>query len=70
MVVRKLTMIDMDKQVRLHIYEMLGDVETWLALGPERQQDEAAVRAAYVGPEVAEDGVQADPAPVEAAQVP
>nr|GEY38677.1 hypothetical protein [Tanacetum cinerariifolium] len=39
MVVHDLTMIDMDELVRLHIYERLGDVETWVAPGLERQQD-------------------------------
>nr|GEU98240.1 hypothetical protein [Tanacetum cinerariifolium] len=39
MVVHDLTMIDMDELVRLHICERLGDVETWVAPKPERQQD-------------------------------
>ncbi|GJV75183.1 hypothetical protein Tco_1506767 [Tanacetum coccineum] len=36
-VVRDLTMIDMDELVRLHICERLGDVWAWVVPGPESQ---------------------------------
>ncbi|GJW57280.1 hypothetical protein Tco_0104011 [Tanacetum coccineum] len=36
-VVRELGEIDLDKLVRLYIYDSLGDVWTWVAPGPERQ---------------------------------
>ncbi|GKB73996.1 hypothetical protein Tco_0935408 [Tanacetum coccineum] len=65
-VVIDLTMIDMDELVRLYICERLLDVMTWVALRPERQQVGAAVGDAYVDPEVAQEGVQADLAPIEA----
>ncbi|GKC26215.1 hypothetical protein Tco_1033509 [Tanacetum coccineum] len=48
----------------------LRELTMVVALGPERQQDGAAAGAAYVGLEVAEKGVEADPAPAEAPQVP
>nr|GEW50428.1 hypothetical protein [Tanacetum cinerariifolium] len=70
MVVRDLTMIDTDELVRLYICERLGDVETWVAPRPKRQQTEAATEATHVDLEVAEEGVQVDPAPGEATQVP
>ncbi|GKF68518.1 hypothetical protein Tco_0198197 [Tanacetum coccineum] len=37
-VVRDLTMIDMDELARLHIYERKGDTWAWVAPGLERLQ--------------------------------
>ncbi|GJS69133.1 hypothetical protein Tco_0701974 [Tanacetum coccineum] len=58
--VRGLTTIDIEELIRLWIFERLGDVVTWVALGLERQQVGAAARAANVDPEAAQEGVQAD----------
>ncbi|GKB71627.1 hypothetical protein Tco_0933039 [Tanacetum coccineum] len=69
-VVRDLTIIDMVELVRLQICERLLDVPTWVALGPERQQAGAVVGAAEVDPKVAQEGVQGDPTPAEAASMP
>nr|GEV67082.1 hypothetical protein [Tanacetum cinerariifolium] len=47
-------MIDMDVLVRLHICKRLGDVDTWVAMGPERQQVRAMAGTAQInleGPE-------------------
>ncbi|GJV52019.1 hypothetical protein Tco_1447760 [Tanacetum coccineum] len=44
-------MINMDALVRLRIYRRLGDVDTWVAIGPERQQFGATTRAAQIDPE-------------------
>ncbi|GJV99072.1 hypothetical protein Tco_1554324 [Tanacetum coccineum] len=41
-----------------------------VAMGPERQQIKVAVGATHVDPEVAQEGVQADPTPAEATQMP
>ncbi|GKC38175.1 hypothetical protein Tco_1050559, partial [Tanacetum coccineum] len=64
-----LTTIDIDELVRLRFCDRLGDVVTWVALGPRMQQ--AAGRAAQIDPEApqedvpaSQEGVQADPAPV------
>ncbi|GKC28571.1 hypothetical protein Tco_1035865 [Tanacetum coccineum] len=43
---------------------------TVVALGPERQQAGAVVGAAEVDPKVAQEGVQGDPTPAEAASMP
>ncbi|GJV16017.1 hypothetical protein Tco_1361340 [Tanacetum coccineum] len=41
-------MINMDALVRLRICRRLGDVDTWVAIGPERQQFGATTRAAQI----------------------
>ncbi|GJZ88137.1 hypothetical protein Tco_0659919 [Tanacetum coccineum] len=56
--------------VRLRIYDRLGDVVTWVAMGLERQQVRATAGATHVDPKVAQEGVQADPTLVEVAQMP
>ncbi|GJT04657.1 hypothetical protein Tco_0839119 [Tanacetum coccineum] len=43
---------------------------TWVATGLERQKVFAAAGGAHIDPKVAQEGVQADPAPAEAAQMP
>ncbi|GJU14201.1 hypothetical protein Tco_1136597 [Tanacetum coccineum] len=63
-VVRDLTMINMDELVRLRICERLGNVWAWVALGLKRQKDVAANH------EILEEGVQADLTPVQAPQAP
>ncbi|GKD10680.1 hypothetical protein Tco_1190365, partial [Tanacetum coccineum] len=50
--------------------ESLRGLNVVVAMGPERQQVRAAARSAHVDPEVAKEGVQADPAPAEAGQAP
>nr|GEY89546.1 hypothetical protein [Tanacetum cinerariifolium] len=65
-VVGYMTMINMDELVRLHIYERLLGILTWVALGLERKQ----VGAAQADQEVHEKGVQADPTHVLAPQAP
>ncbi|GKC89997.1 hypothetical protein Tco_1150646 [Tanacetum coccineum] len=67
-VVCDLTMIDMDELVRLHICERLLGIPNWVAIGLERQQAGAVAEAAHVEPKVAEEGIQADLTPDEAAQ--
>nr|GEW21981.1 hypothetical protein [Tanacetum cinerariifolium] len=52
--------------VRLRICDRLGDVVTWVAMGPKRQQ----VGVAHVEKEDPQEGVQADPAPAHAPQMP
>nr|GEZ33730.1 hypothetical protein [Tanacetum cinerariifolium] len=69
-VVRDLTMIDMDELVRLYICKRLLDIPTWIAPGTERQQVGVAAGDAQVDPEVAQEGVQADPAPASPSPIP
>ncbi|GJV71091.1 hypothetical protein Tco_1491086 [Tanacetum coccineum] len=61
---------NIDELVRLRIYNWLRDVMTWLAMGPERQQDRAVARAAHIDPEVAQEGAPADPTPIQPQQMP
>ncbi|GJU88080.1 hypothetical protein Tco_1300503 [Tanacetum coccineum] len=63
----KLPVIDMGELVRLQIYEHIDDTWAWVALGPERQPD-AAVGTPRVAQDAlaADEGVQADPSPVQA----
>ncbi|GKA05541.1 hypothetical protein Tco_0684661 [Tanacetum coccineum] len=68
-VVRDLTEIDMDELVKLRICERLLELPTWVAPGPERHQV-ATAGAAQADQEILEEGVQDDPAPVQAPQVP
>ncbi|GJU25420.1 hypothetical protein Tco_1164041 [Tanacetum coccineum] len=68
-VVRNLTVIDMDKLARFRICKRLGDTWAWVAPGPERQQV-AAAGVAQANQEIPEEGVQADPTPVQAPQAP
>ncbi|GKA15825.1 hypothetical protein Tco_0695572 [Tanacetum coccineum] len=70
MEVRGLTSIDAEELIRLRNYERFGDVLTWVALGPERQQAGAAVGATQVDLEVAQEGVQAGLAPAAPVQTP
>ncbi|GJS03789.1 hypothetical protein Tco_0320297 [Tanacetum coccineum] len=51
--VRELTTIDIDEMVRLRICNRLGDVVTWVAMGPERQQVGDVAGDAHVDPEAA-----------------
>ncbi|GKA67356.1 hypothetical protein Tco_0767164 [Tanacetum coccineum] len=62
-----LLVIDMAELVRLQIYKQLDDTWAWVAMGPERQVDDApgAPRVAQDAPVINEGG-QADPAPVQA----
>ncbi|GJS11364.1 hypothetical protein Tco_0368160 [Tanacetum coccineum] len=62
-------MIDMDELARLHIYERKGDTWAWVAPGLERLQV-AVAEAAKDDQEIPQEGVQADPTPVQAPQVP
>ncbi|GJR90785.1 hypothetical protein Tco_0214796 [Tanacetum coccineum] len=66
-VVRDLTVIDMDELARLHICERLRDTCDWVTCGPERHQV-AMDRGAQADQEIPKEGVQADPAPVQAPQ--
>ncbi|GKF17362.1 hypothetical protein Tco_0062280 [Tanacetum coccineum] len=68
-VVRDLTVIDMDELARLHIWERLRDTWAWVARGPERHQV-AMDRGAQADQEIPKEGIQANPAPVQAPQVP
>ncbi|GJW99275.1 hypothetical protein Tco_0183189 [Tanacetum coccineum] len=52
------------------IKESLWTLTVEVAMGPKRHHVRAAAGVAYVNPEVAEEGIQADPAPVKAAHVP
>nr|GEW19160.1 hypothetical protein [Tanacetum cinerariifolium] len=63
------TMIDIDELVGLRICDRLRDVVTWVAMGPERQQDGAVAGAAHVDPEGAHQGVKANPTPTKATQI-
>ncbi|GJZ78709.1 hypothetical protein Tco_0643546 [Tanacetum coccineum] len=66
-----LLVIDMAELVRLQIYEEIDDTWAWVALGPERQPDAAAGSPGAVEDAPAVDeGVQADPAPIQAPQQP
>ncbi|GKB69367.1 hypothetical protein Tco_0930779, partial [Tanacetum coccineum] len=47
------TTTDIDKLVRLRICDRLGDVVTWVVMGPERQQVGAAAGAAHINLEAA-----------------
>ncbi|GKE24142.1 hypothetical protein Tco_1435654 [Tanacetum coccineum] len=62
----KLLIIDMAELVRLQICVEIDDTWAWVALGPERQPDDAvsAPRVAQDAPAV-DEGVKADPAPVQ-----
>ncbi|GJS03407.1 hypothetical protein Tco_0319915 [Tanacetum coccineum] len=59
--------IEMDELVRLRICERLGDIWAWVAPGPERQLV-ATAGAAQVDLDVAEEGAQAIPSPIQAPQ--
>ncbi|GKB01626.1 hypothetical protein Tco_0829670 [Tanacetum coccineum] len=58
--------VNMDDLIRLRIYKRLLGIPTWVALGPERQQDKAAAKGAHIDPKVAHEGVQANPTPAQA----
>ncbi|GJR50424.1 hypothetical protein Tco_1400945 [Tanacetum coccineum] len=72
----RLTTIDIDKLVRLRIYEWLGDEVTWVAMGRERQHVRGAVGAAQIdldrpkGATEHQEGVQADLTPAKPEQIP
>ncbi|GKD15713.1 hypothetical protein Tco_1200120, partial [Tanacetum coccineum] len=63
----ELSTTDVAELVRLQIYEQLDDTWVWVAMGSERQPDDAASAPAVAqeAPVIDEDG-QADPAPVQA----
>ncbi|GKF03022.1 hypothetical protein Tco_0029945, partial [Tanacetum coccineum] len=62
-----LSVINMDKLMRLQIYIEIDDIWAWVAMGPERQPDATvgAPRVAQDAP-VMDEGGQADPTPVQA----
>nr|GFA88255.1 hypothetical protein [Tanacetum cinerariifolium] len=68
-VVGELRVIDMDKLVRLCIFDRQGDTWAWVAPGPKRQQV-VVTEAAQADQEIPKEGVQADPTPVQASQAP
>ncbi|GKB19816.1 hypothetical protein Tco_0853739 [Tanacetum coccineum] len=70
-VARELPLIDMGKLFKINICIEIEDDWAWVALGPERQQVDAAGAPGTVedAPAVDEGG-QADPAPVQAPQPP
>ncbi|GJR73589.1 hypothetical protein Tco_0085954 [Tanacetum coccineum] len=70
-VTRELSLIDMGELVKLNICKEIGDDWAWIALGPERQQVAVAgaPRATKDAP-VVNEGVQANPTPMQALQQP
>ncbi|GJT93354.1 hypothetical protein Tco_1082199 [Tanacetum coccineum] len=64
---RELPLIDMGELVKLNICTEIGDDWAWVALGPKRQQvaTAGAPRAAE-DVSIVDEGVQADPTPVQA----
>ncbi|GJQ96224.1 hypothetical protein Tco_0007363 [Tanacetum coccineum] len=68
-VTRELLLIDMGELVKLNICIEIGDDWAWVAPGPKRHPDAAddALGAAEDAPAV-DEGVEADPAPIQAPQ--
>nr|GEY14774.1 hypothetical protein [Tanacetum cinerariifolium] len=67
----ELLVIDMAELVGLHIYVELDDTWAWVAMGPERQPDDAAGAPAEAEDAlIIDEGGQADPAPSQAPQQP
>ncbi|GJR30124.1 hypothetical protein Tco_1106356 [Tanacetum coccineum] len=70
-VARELPLIDIGELVKLNICMEIGDDWAWVAPGPERQQVAAAgAPKAAKDALVVDEGAQADPAPVQAPQLP
>ncbi|GKG40544.1 hypothetical protein Tco_0467321, partial [Tanacetum coccineum] len=67
----ELQMIDMAELVRLQICVRLYDTWVWVAMGPERQPDDAAGAPADAeDAPIIDEGDQAIPAPMQAPQQP
>nr|GFC62533.1 hypothetical protein [Tanacetum cinerariifolium] len=68
---RELPLIDLHKLSRLNISERIGDMLAWLALGPERQPDDAAgaPKATEDAPTIHE-GALVNPTPIQVPKPP